>query len=161
MPLNRRKYLVLDSRIIDATEDVALKVGTSTKHPANPLFGEDKPWELRYDNLYPNAIFRRRRMGFSSVGTIPSSSIRRRRAHRPNSGRPLATPKCRTSAGKWAFATLSRRMGFRGKNRIWGWLSMRGARRITLVIRASHGPGALKDPHETDPAKTLQDALRI
>ena len=57
MPFNRRKYLVLDSRIIDATEDVALRVGTSTKHPANPLFGEDKPWELRYDNLYPNAIF--------------------------------------------------------------------------------------------------------
>ena len=57
MPLNRRKYLVLDSRIIDATEDLALRVGTATKHPANPLFGEDKPWELRYDNLYPNAIF--------------------------------------------------------------------------------------------------------
>ena len=37
MPFNRRKYLVLDSRIIDATEDVVLRVGTSTKHPANPL----------------------------------------------------------------------------------------------------------------------------
>ena len=57
MALNRRKYLVLDSRVIDATEDVVLRVGTSTKHPANPMFGEDKPWELRYDNLYPNAIF--------------------------------------------------------------------------------------------------------
>ena len=39
MALNRRKYFVLDSRIIDATEDVVLKVGTSSKHPANPLFG--------------------------------------------------------------------------------------------------------------------------
>ena len=44
MPFNRRKYLVLDSRIVDATEDLALRVGTATKHPANPLFGEDKPW---------------------------------------------------------------------------------------------------------------------
>ena len=47
--LNRRKYLLLDSRIINTTENVSLRVGNASKHPANPLFGEDKPWEVRYD----------------------------------------------------------------------------------------------------------------
>ena len=40
---NRRKYLVLDSRIIKSAKNVTLRVGTAHKHPANPLFGEDRP----------------------------------------------------------------------------------------------------------------------
>ena len=57
MPLNRRKYLLLDSRLINMTDNVTLRVGTVKKPPANPLFGEDMHWELRYDNVYPNAIY--------------------------------------------------------------------------------------------------------
>lgn len=28
-----------------------------TKHPRNPLFGQDRPWEPRLDNGYPNVVF--------------------------------------------------------------------------------------------------------
>jgi len=52
----RDRYLVLDSRIIEATENAELKLGSIKKDPRNPLFKEDKPWEPRYDNVYANVI---------------------------------------------------------------------------------------------------------
>ena len=52
----RSKYLVLDSRVVEATEGVKLAVGRVAKHPANPLFAEEHPWEVRFDNLYANII---------------------------------------------------------------------------------------------------------
>jgi len=53
----RDRYLVLDSRIIDTTENAILTVGKVQKYHGNPLFEEDKPWEKRFDNLYANVIF--------------------------------------------------------------------------------------------------------
>ena len=52
-----RRFLLLDDRNVESTENVELKLGVPTKHPANPLFIEDKPWEKRYDNFYGNIIF--------------------------------------------------------------------------------------------------------
>ena len=55
--VKRSRFLVLDSRIIDNVQNAKLTLGEVNKHPANPLFGEDKPWEKRFDNLYANVIF--------------------------------------------------------------------------------------------------------
>ena len=55
--LPRDRFLLLDSRLIEKTDNAKLTVGTATKHKANPLFGEDKPWEKRFDNLYGNVIY--------------------------------------------------------------------------------------------------------
>ena len=54
---SRFRYLLLDSRILEEKHNVRLAVGTVRKHAANPLFGEDKPWEQRFDNLYANVIY--------------------------------------------------------------------------------------------------------
>ena len=51
------QYLLLDSRIIENVQNAKLTLGEIKKHPANPLFGEDKPWEPRFDNLYANVIY--------------------------------------------------------------------------------------------------------
>lgn len=32
----------------------SLQVGSVVKEPRNPLFAEDRPWEVRYDNVYAN-----------------------------------------------------------------------------------------------------------
>ncbi|MHC4721884.1 MAG: hypothetical protein ACYS6I_04155 [Planctomycetota bacterium] len=53
----RDRYLVLDSRIIASTENAKLTLGKVQKHADNPLFEEDKPWEMRFDNLYANVIY--------------------------------------------------------------------------------------------------------
>ena len=54
---NEQRYLLLDNRIIEDTEKTKLTLGIVEKHGSNPLFGEDKPWEARFDNLYANVIY--------------------------------------------------------------------------------------------------------
>lgn len=54
---NNPRHLFLDSRLIAKTEGVRLVLGTVAKDPHNPLFGADKPWEPRYDNMYPNVLY--------------------------------------------------------------------------------------------------------
>ncbi len=54
---DRDHYLVLDSRIIESKKNAVLVPGTVKKSPQNPLFVEDRPWEPRYDNMYPNVIY--------------------------------------------------------------------------------------------------------
>ncbi len=57
MEISNKKYLLLDQQIIENTDYVTLELGTIVKDINNPLFGEDKPWEVRFDNLYPNTIY--------------------------------------------------------------------------------------------------------
>jgi len=38
------------------TASLRVNVGAPTKHPANPLFVQDQPWESRIDNGYPNVV---------------------------------------------------------------------------------------------------------
>ena len=51
------KYLMLDGRVIERAENLRLMPGKVRKDAHNPLFAEDKPWEPRFDNLYPNVLF--------------------------------------------------------------------------------------------------------
>ena len=53
----RDRYLLLDSRIIESTENMELTVGVAIKNENNPLFTEDKPWEPRFDNPYCSVIY--------------------------------------------------------------------------------------------------------
>ena len=52
-----RRHLLLDSRIVEDVQNADLSLGVVQKHKGNPLFGEDRPWEKRFDNLYANVIF--------------------------------------------------------------------------------------------------------
>jgi len=53
----RERYLVLDSRVIESMDNMQLTVGVAHKNEHNPLFGEDKPWEPRFDNPYSSVIY--------------------------------------------------------------------------------------------------------
>ena len=55
--LAKTRWLLLDDRIIEQLDNAVLRVGKVTKHPANPLFGEEFEWEPRFDNLYPNVRY--------------------------------------------------------------------------------------------------------
>jgi len=56
-PVKRARFLLLDSRIIESTENAKLTVGVVRKDKSNPLFKEDKPWEPRFDNPYSSVIY--------------------------------------------------------------------------------------------------------
>jgi hypothetical protein len=51
------RHLLLDTRIVEDVQNAELTLGAVNKPSANPLFGEDKPWERRFDNLYANIIY--------------------------------------------------------------------------------------------------------
>ena len=53
----QRRYLLLDDRIVEDAQNAELTLGAVRKHGGNPLFGEDRPWEMRFDNLYANVIY--------------------------------------------------------------------------------------------------------
>ena len=52
-----RRHLLLDSRVVADVQNAELTLGTAKKHSGNPLFGEDKPWEKRFDNVYANIVY--------------------------------------------------------------------------------------------------------
>jgi hypothetical protein len=149
---NRRKYLLLDSRLLNTTENVALRVGTVQKHPKNPLFGEDRPWEVRYDNLYPNAIFDAEEQTFKcwynpfiiDRGTSETSPAQR--ASIPYT----KIPNQRREMGL-CYATSQDGITWQKPNL--GLIEHAGDKNNNLLARAAHGPGVFKDLHETDPAK--------
>ena len=68
------RYLVFDKRIIESTANAKLSVTEAEKHSSNPLFGEDNPWEKRYDNLYANVLYDGR-ISCTKAGTVLLSSI--------------------------------------------------------------------------------------
>ena len=53
----QHRHLLLDGRVVEDTQNTDLTLGAVRKHSGNPLFGEDKPWEMRFDNLYANVIY--------------------------------------------------------------------------------------------------------
>jgi len=47
----------MDNEVAEKAIKKGVLKGKVKKHKDNPLFGEDKPWEMRFDNLYANVIY--------------------------------------------------------------------------------------------------------
>jgi hypothetical protein len=143
------KYLLLDQRIIKKTENVKLEVGKAEKYDANPLFGEDKEWEMRFDNLYGNVIFDKEENIYKcwyspfivdSVSHGMTLEQRNREYNEPHNremGICYATSK---NGINWEKPDL-------------GLVEYNGSKKNNIVWRGPHGAGVFKDMHEKDPAK--------
>ena len=55
--MNEKVYLLLDNRLWEHHSDIQLVTGELKKDSENPLFGADKPWEFRLDNMYANVVY--------------------------------------------------------------------------------------------------------
>ena len=51
------RVLLLNAEKVAHTKNAVLRPGKVAKHPENPLFIEDNPWEKRFDNLYGNVLY--------------------------------------------------------------------------------------------------------
>jgi hypothetical protein len=164
----REKYLVLDSRVIAAVDNARLAVGKITRHPANPLFVEDKAWEMRFDNLYGNVIYDEQEKIYkcwyspfiidapwSRKLTVEQREKKRYRASRREMGICYATSK---DGVTWKKPELGL-MDYDPENR-----SKRGSgdRKNNIVLRGPHGAGVFKDMRDPDPKrryKTIYQGL--
>jgi hypothetical protein len=143
------KYLLLDQRIIKKTENVKLEVGKAEKYDANPLFGEDKEWEMRFDNLYGNVIFDKEENIYKCwyspfiVDSVSHGMTLEQRNREYNEPQDREMGIC--------YATS--KDGINWEKPDLGLVEYNGSKKNNIVWRGPHGAGIFKDMHEKDPAK--------
>ena len=145
------RYLVLDDRIIDKVVAAQLTLGEVTKHPQNPLFGEDKPWEPRFDNVYANVIYDSEESlykcwynPFIVDERVTHTPLEKRH---PDFGNYMeAKPNRREMGLCYAFSTD----GIHWEKPELGLIEFNGSKRNNIVMRRVNGAGVFKDARETD-----------
>jgi hypothetical protein len=146
------KHLLLDNRVVESTEGVALRVGRVSKHPANPLFREDRPWEVRFDNLYANVVFdekeRLYRCWYSPFIVDPAVT------ETPVAERE--TKRYRPHDREMGVCYAESRDGLRWEKPALGLTEFAGNTRNNLVVRGPHGAGVMFDPLDADAARRFK-----
>ena len=143
------RFLLLDKRIIEKTENVKLEVGKVEKHSANPLFGEEKEWEMRFDNLYGNVIFDREESIYKCWYSpfIVDSAAHGMTLEQRN--RDYSEPHNREMG--ICYATSEN--GINWEKPDLGLVEYNGSKKNNIVWRGPHGAGVFSDLHEEDSAK--------
>ena len=146
------RFLLLDSRVVEKADGARLTVGTARKHPANPLFKEDQPWEVRFDNLYANVVFdeheRIYRCWYSPFIVDPAVT------ETPASQRATVRYKPRDREMGVCYATS--RDGLHWEKPALGLVEFNGSKANNLVLRGPHGAGIFRDDAERDPARRFK-----
>jgi hypothetical protein len=157
------RHLVLDDRVIERTDNAWLALGPVEKHPGNPLFDEDKPWEIRFDNLYAN-VLRDESDGLYKCWYSPfivdlsakglPLAQRKSTRYQPPRGREMGVCYAMSRDGlKWEKPELN-------------LVEFEGSKANNLLLRGPHGAGVFTDPGDPDPQRRYKmfhagDALRF
>lgn len=166
----RTKYLLLDSRIIENTQDAKLTLGEPKKHPANPLFGEDKPWETRIDNVYANVIYDEEDKLYKCWYS-PFTVDDRTELIEENRRHPFYTAYLQTSpeGREMAVCYATSKDGLKWDKPELGMVEFEGNKNNNILLGGRHfagcyygphGAGVFKDLHEPDPAKRYKMFFR-
>ena len=150
----RKRYLLLDSRLINSTKNARLAVGTVTKHPANPLFGQDLPWEQTIHHMYANVVFDTsdklyKIWYFTTISGPPKQADWGRHV---TPGR-LAPGESRQ--GNCATLYAESPDGIRWKKPPLDVYRYKG-QPTNIVVWGTHGTGIFKDSHATDPLRRFK-----
>ncbi len=145
---NEQRLLFLDQRNVSETANMSLRVGTAQKHPANPLFIEDRPWEQRFDNLYGNIIYDEAEQLYQcwyspfiiSNRCEPGMTLAERRATKYTGRKDMEMGIC--------YATSAD--GFTWHKPDLGLVEYDGSKQNNLVWRGPHGAGIFRDDHDID-----------
>jgi len=142
----QKRYLLLDSRIIENTQNAKLTLGTVRKDINNPLFKEDKPWEPRFDNPYCSVIFDEEDKIFKCWYSIFIKSGAR--GDFPGEG--LASEKrawVNWTEGKRDFGVCyaTSRDGIHWEKPGLGLIEFDGSKKNNIVIEFNHGVTVIKD----------------
>jgi hypothetical protein len=148
------KYLLLDKRIIEKTENAKLEVGKVEKHAANPLFGEDKEWEMRFDNLYGNVMFDENEKLYKcwySPFIVDHSS-----KGMTLEDRQVKYPEGRGIEREMGICYATSKDGIKWDKPNLGLIEYNGSKQNNIVWRGPHGAGIFKDLHENDPDRRFK-----
>ena len=144
------RYLVLDTRVVDRTDNARLCVAEASRSTANPLFGEDRPWEMRFDNLYPNVLWDAEDE-FYKCWYSPFCIDHR--SHGMTLEQRQSTLYTGPPDREMALCYATSRDGIAWDKPELGLVDYRGSRANNIVLRGPHGAGVLKDVGEADPSR--------
>ena len=156
-----RRFLLLNDANVAAAANMALRVGTVTKHPENPLFVEENPWERRFDNLYGNIVFDPHR-GLYQCWYSPF--IVAHSAHGMTLPQRLSSPFEGHAEQEMGVCYAQSRDGITWEKPNLGLVEYEGSERNNLVMRGVHGSGIFRDDSEEDASrryKALLQGLRV
>lgn len=143
------RYLVLDSRTIETADNARLAVTAAEKDSNNPLFGEDKPWEIRFDNFYPNVMYDQQDELYKcwySPFIVDKSAKGMKFEERQ---KKYTGPNNRETGVSYATS----KDGIAWDKPELGIIEFEGSKKNNLVCSGRHGTGVFKDLREKDPAK--------
>ncbi len=144
------RHLVLDTRVIDRTDNARLCVAEAAKSAANPLFGEDRPWEMRFDNLYPNVLWDAEEQLYKCWYSPFCVDHR-------SDGMTLEQRQSTLYTGPpdrdMALCYATSRDGIAWEKPELGLVDYQGSRANNIVLRGPHGAGVLKEAREPDPSR--------
>lgn len=160
------QFLLLDTRIVSATENLSMTLGRVEKCSANPLFVEEyfanppKKWEVRYDNLYPNVIYDEKERLYKLwynifIGGPQSGETPLDKRH----GTPYTGGKVKDGL---LYATSKDGVSWSKPNL--GLIPFDGADANNIVMSTEshgiHGVGVLRDVQDPDPARLYKAFFR-
>ena len=162
-----RRHLLLDSRIVASTRNAELALGSAEKHVANPLFGEDRPWEKRYDNLYANVLFDEDEQLYKvwyspfivdhSAKDLPREQWATTKYQAPYAREMGICYATSTDGLSWTKPSLGlvEYEGSRANNILW-----RGSGTTRAQKAGPHGAGIFKDGLDPNPARRFKALLK-
>lgn len=155
------QYLFLARSVLNPQfmENVQLKIEPAVKDTENnPLFTEDKPWEVRIDNGYPNVIYDEKEKKYKCFYTLivedkdcwmVSREERASRDYIPRSDRVTGFAYAESNDGiHWIKPNLNR-------------VEWNGNKNNNLLFKYAHGTGVMLDEHETDPNRRYKMVTKI
>ena len=153
-PQRREKYLVLDSRIIESTKNAKLTIGEVRKEKSNPLFVEDRTWEPRYDNMYPNVIYDEEE-NLYKCWYCPFIVDQRTTKTVPEKRNPSLTPymNARPAGREEAMLYATSADGINWTKPNLGIVNFNGNSNNNIVSRGLSGAGVIKDELEKLPGR--------
>jgi len=147
------RHLLLDSRVVERSADAEVALGPVVKDPGNPLFGEEHPWEARFDHMYPNVEYDREaglyRLWHFAYLTDPATTEtppQERRTHERgaygrvehgyrDAGRPRRDGLCYAQS----------RDGLEWEKPALGLVEFEGSRQNNTLLDNVHGAGVFRD----------------
>ena len=153
-PQRREKFLLLDSRIIESTKNAKLTLGEVRKEKSNPLFVEDRPWEPRYDNMYPNVIYDEEE-NLYKCWYCPFIVDQRTTETHPDRRKPSLTPymDARPAGREEALLYATSKDGINWTKPNLGIVNFNGNSNNNIVSRGLSGAGVIKDELEKLPGR--------
>ena len=157
------RYLLLDDRVVAQEQNVRLEIGAIRKSEANPLMEEDKPWEARFDNLYPNIVYDQEHKLYRCwynpfiADPIVNKTPRDRRdldpfAPEDSPGRQDKVPYLPYDR-EFGLCYATSQDGLKWTKPELNLVEFQGSTANNMLLHGSHGQGILIDPHDPRPER--------